>query len=336
MRSLTLSFYGITIEFDSESEKLLEDIARDFSFFKSAAAGPGITIKAHHRPPAYETLPAMQATYVSPRNLCYYHQGIKYIDYTGEGLVIYDKAKSLCDVYSGDHELLHEICYLALLSLVNEKLDRHHLHRVHGLGLAAANKAVLILLDIGGGKTTLAMRLLASGENIRLISEDSPLISPRGEILPFPIRIGVLPQDVPPEIAKDYQRYFSREESGPKILIDVEYFKDKICRNPCQPSLIIIGRRVLGRQPGIKPASKYLALKEFLKNSVIGLGLYQGIEYVFQKGPKEIVRKIPLGISRLNNSWRVINRSRVFEFYLSPDKDKNTRTLIEFLKNPPY
>lgn len=335
MDSITFSFYGTTIQFDSENEKLLEDIQRDFSFFKTTAVKAWITIKAYNRPPPYKILPAMQASYVSPRNSCYYYKGIKYIDYSGYSLVIYDKKSSVCDIYSGDYELLHEICYMAALSLINEKLDKRHIHRVHGLGLAVDNKAVLILLDIGGGKTTLAMGLFTSGENIKLISEDSPLLNPQGEVLPFPIRIGVCPQEVPPAIPKKYQRYFAREESGPKILIDIEYFKEKICHNPCQPSIIIIGRRVLGREPSIKAASKYLALKEFLKNSVIGLGLYQGIEYVFQKGPKEIVRKIPLGISRLNNALKAINRSKTFEFYLSPAKDKNSQLLIEFLKNLP-
>ncbi|MFA5411678.1 MAG: hypothetical protein WC321_07500 [Candidatus Omnitrophota bacterium] len=333
MHSLTLSFYGIDIRLDSDSEKLTEDIGRDFSFFKAAAGSPQITIEAHSRLLPYDGLPPMQASYVSPRNVCYYHKGIKYIDYSGEGLAVYNKKSSRCDIYSNDYSLLYEISYMAILSLLNERLDRRCLHRVHGLGLAVDNKAILVLLEMGGGKTTLGMDLLLSGENIKLISEDSPLIDPRGEILPFPIRIGMHPGKVPPEIPKDCQRYFARGEFGPKILIDLECFKDKICRNPCRPFMIIIGRRILSGPSEIKPSSKYEALKEFIKNSVIGLGLYQGIEYIFQKGPKEIIKKVPLGISRLNNALQVISKSRVFEFRLSPDKRKNSRVLAQFIKS---
>lgn len=332
MHSQIFSFHGINVQVNSNMQNLIKDIQKDFSFFKSSANKGGITINTYHTPPPYDVLPSMQASYISPRNICYYHKGVKYIDYSGNGLVIYNKKNSICDIYSGDYALLHKICYMAILSLVNEKLDKCHIHRMHGLGLAIDSKAILLPLETGGGKTTLAISLLCSEENIKLISEDSPLIGPQGQILPFPIRIGLHPEEVPPTIPKEYQRYFEREEFGPKILIDIEYFKDKICSKPCQPYIVIIGRRVLGRQSEIKPSSKYLALREFIKSSVVGLGLYQGIEYVFQKSPKEIIRKIPIVISRLNNALRIINKSKIFEFYLSQDKEKNKQTLIEFLK----
>lgn len=333
MNSLTLSFYGINIQFTSHAQRIVEDIERDYSFFKNEAVGnPKISINAYNTRPPYDILPPMQASYTSPRNICYYYKGIKYIDYLGNALVIYNKAKSLCEIYSSDYPLLQEICYTAILSLVSEKLDERHMHRVHGLGLSVDDKAILILLDMGGGKTTLAMNLLMSDNDIKLISEDSPLINTKGQILPFPLRIGLDPEDVPPEIPKEYQRYFERQEFGPKILIDIEYFRNKICKHPCQPHVVIIGRRVLGRQPEIKPCSKYQSILEFIKNSVIGLGLYQGIEYLFQKGPKEIITKIPVGISRLNNALKVMNRSKIYELYLSPNREQNNQVLIEFLK----
>lgn len=328
--SLTLSFYGITVLLTSDTQEIIKDIERDYSFFKSEVVAPQIIINAHNVQLPYDTLPSMQAGYISCRNICYYSGGIKYIDYPGKGLVIYNKIESKSQIYSSDYHLLHEICYMTILSLVNEKLDRYHIHRVHGLGLSINNKAILILLDMGGGKTTLAMDILMSDNDIKLISEDSPLIDTRGQILPFPSRIGLNPTEVPSGIPEEYQRYFERQEFGPKILIDIEYFRNKICNYPCQPHIVIIGRRVLNKQPEIKPSSKYQALKEFIKNSVIGVGLYQGIEYVFEKGPKEVVKKIPLGLSRLNNALKVIDKSKIFEILLSPDKEKNIRTLKIF------
>lgn len=330
--SLTLSFYGIAVLFTSDSQEIIKDIERDYSFFKREAAEPQIIINAHNVGLPYDILPSMQASYISPRNICYYSGGIKYIDYPGKGLVIYDKAESKSQIYSADYNLLHEICYMAILSLVNEKLDRCHIHRVHGLGLSINNKGILILLDMGGGKTALAMDILMSDNEIKLISEDSPLIDRRGQILPFPVRIGVNPLDVPSGIPQEYQRYFVRQEFGPKILIDIEYFRNKICNYPCQPHIVIIGRRVLNKEPEIKPSWKYQALKEFIKNSVIGVGLYQGIEYVFGKGPKEVVKKIPLGLSRLNNALKVINKSKIFDFLLGPDKEANAKVLLGFLR----
>jgi hypothetical protein len=331
MPSVNFSFYGIGLQLNTDNDAIRRDVERDFSFFLSGVTQPRITLNVFLSPPPYETLPPLVAAYVSPRNICYLDKEIKYIDYAGKGLVICNKKKLRYDIYSADYPLLYEACYMAILSVVSEQLDKAHIHRVHGLGLARDNKAIIILLDMGGGKTTLALHLLSSGENIRLISEDSPLIDSRGQILSFPIRIGVRPDEVPPTIPKEYQRYFEREEFGPKVLIDIDYFKGKICNNLCHPEIVIIGRRVLGRGPEIKPSSKYAALKEFIKNSVIGFGLYQGIEYIFQKGTKEIFLKIPLGLSRLGNALRVIAKSKIFVFYLSSDKEVNASTLLSFL-----
>lgn len=328
----TFSFYGVNIQFKSNDEGLVGDIQKDFSFFSAPITDVQIAISACHEVPPYQTLPSMCASYLSPRNVCYYHDRIKYIDYAGKGLAIYDGQKSICDIYSAHYDLLYEASYMAILSLVNEKLEKRRIHRVHALGLATGGKAILVLLEMGGGKTTLALSLLSSSEKIRLISEDSPLIDPKGRILPFPIRIGVRPGEVPPEVPQEHTRCFKREEFGPKTLIDIDYFKNKICKEPCLPKMIVIGKRVLGRLPEIRPVIKYEAVKEFVKNSVIGLGLYQGIEYILQKGPWEILKKIPLGISRLNNALKVINKSETFVFYLGPDKEKNNLVLIDFLK----
>jgi hypothetical protein len=222
---------------------------------------------------------------------------------------------------------------MAIISLVSEQLDKHHMHRVHGLGLTGNGKGILLLLEMGGGKTTLAVSLLSSKNNVKLISEDSPLIDRQGRLLPFPIRIGMHPADVPAQIPEEYRRYFERDEFGPKILIDTDYFKDRICTAPCDPGIIIIGKRVIGKPPEIKPASKSAALKELIKNSVIGLGLYQGIEYLFQKSPAELFTKLPLGLSRLNNGIKLINKCRAFEFSLSPDQKGNSRVLGQFIES---
>ncbi|MDD5439655.1 MAG: hypothetical protein PHS37_05675 [Candidatus Omnitrophica bacterium] len=332
MHAVPLSFYGINILFNSNNRELTGAIQRDFSFFVNINDRPSITVNAYDSIPPYADLPPMQARYYSPRNICYYNKGIKYVDYSGRGLVIYDKKRAVYDIYSADYPILYEICYMAMLSLVSERLDDHHIHRVHALGLAIDNKAILILLDMGGGKTTLAVQLLMSQNNIKLISEDSPLINQKGDVLPFPLRIGISPKDVSSQIPKEYQRYFERHECGPKMLVDIAYFKNKICVYPCQPHTIIVGRRVLGREPEIRPASRNEALREFFKNSVIGVGLYQGIEYIFQNGPQELIRKIPLGTSRLSNALKVINHSKIYNFYLGRDLEKNYQTLLGFLK----
>ncbi|MBU2102680.1 MAG: hypothetical protein KKF80_04725 [Candidatus Omnitrophica bacterium] len=332
MHHVHLNFYGVGVCFKSDNQELTRDIQRDFSFFASKEDTTKIIISASFVHPPYASLPAMVARYVSPRNICYYNNHIKYIDYSGKALVIFNQDKLRCDMHSIDYPLLHEICYMTIMSLVASELDAMGLHRVHALGFTIGQKAVLLLMDMGGGKTTMALKILSLSNTIKLLSEDSPLINPHGDILPFPLRIGVNEQEVPDGIPHEYLRRFQRQEFWPKTLIDVEYFKEKISTVPARPHLIILGKRVLGRNPSIEPVSKYAALGEFIKNSVVGVGLYQGIEYIFQKGPREILLKIPLGLSRLRNSLKVIKGSKTFVFYLGQDKEENTSTLLSFLE----
>jgi hypothetical protein len=68
---------------------------------------------------------------------------------------------------------------------------------------------------------------------------------------------------------------------------------------------------------------------------VVGLGLYQGMKFVFQRNPWEIVRKMSLGFSMPNNSLRLISCSKVFEFSLGPDSKENAGVLLDLLESPP-
>ena len=220
---------------------------------------------------------------------------------------------------------------MVILALASEQLDKLGIHRVHALALASNNNAFLILLDRGSGKSTLAMQVLNSSHHLKLISEDSPLIDSEGSVLPFPLRFALFPDDIPPSISPAYLRSFKGEGFDPKTLIDVDCYIDHIQKLALKPSIVMIGRRVVGKKAEIKTASKYKALKAFIKNSVIGVGLNQGIEFIFEKGPQEVFKKIPLAVSRLKNSLKVIHRCQIFEFLLSSDKEKNTQVLMDFV-----
>ena len=328
---VNLSFYGVFVQFHSDQEQLVEHIRRDFSFFEFQETRPGLVLNAFFKEPPYGTLPPMQARYISPRNTCYYHQDLKYINYSGEALVVHDRKRAVCDIYSRHHDHLHEICYMAILSLVTEQLDKRGIHRVHALGLALDGQAILILLDSGGGKTSLTMEILSSDNRLKLISEDSPLIDSAGQILPFPLRLGLHPEDTPSHVPPRYQRVFKTKEFDPKILIDIDFFSSRIEKSSIQPYIVMIGRRVIGKKGGIRPVSKFQAFDEFFKNSIIGVGLYQGIEYIFQNGAMDIVKKVPLGFSRLKNTLKVLEKSKSFEFLLGLDKTENSKLLLDFL-----
>ena len=82
--ALWFDFYGLRVAVEADDGGLLEDIARDFSYFRAGgggAAGLGITLRAGPGP--RERLPGLRATLQTPRNMVYRDAAASYIDYAG-------------------------------------------------------------------------------------------------------------------------------------------------------------------------------------------------------------------------------------------------------------
>ena len=52
---------------------------------------------------------------------------------------------------------------------------------MHGVGLVGGQGGVVVMLPMGGGKTTIALRALRE-DGVRLLSEGSPLIDRHGNV----------------------------------------------------------------------------------------------------------------------------------------------------------
>src|SRR5262249_11546309 len=142
--------------------------------------------------PPYAGLPSVPASVFTPRNVSFMQGRTTYIDYFGQALAIFKRDEKHCVVYGNSMDLLHEIAYLFILSTGGDHLDRHGLHRVHALGVSYQNKGILLLLPSGGGKSTMALKVLRR-PGFLLLGEDTPLIDRQGRVLPFPLRLGVRP-----------------------------------------------------------------------------------------------------------------------------------------------
>lgn len=322
------NFYGLAIEVRSASTVLVEEVRRDFAYFRASPGREPVQIQAHFAPPPYEGLPAIPAAFFTPRNVCFRDKQVTYIDYFGQGLAVFDRREKRCVVYGTDQDLVHEIVYLFILSTVGQYLDSRGIHRVHALGVSYRQHGVLLLLPSGGGKSTMALSLLREPE-FMLLSEDTPLIDRRGNMLPFPLRLGVRPEQRP-DIPAQYLRTIRRMEFDPKTLIDIEYFQDRLGQ-PVTPRFLFIGERSLGEVAQIVPLAPHRALKALIKDMVVGLGIYQGLEFLLECGAWELVGQGGVAASRLYNGLRLLARASAYRFILGRNLEKNRQTLLEFL-----
>jgi hypothetical protein len=324
-------FYGEGVVVESPEEEFRKSIEHDFSYFLSTETSPSLRVSHTQGRPDYDALPEMHCSFATPRNICFSNGHRTYIDYFGLALNIYDRESNESHIVTEDIELAHEIAYLTILSRISEALEQKRLHRIHGLGVESGGKGTVVLLPSGGGKSTMALSILSQNNQFRLISEDSPLLRKDGYLVPFPLRIGVHPQNVPADIDSRFTRMDRRIEFSPKINIDICYFAEKVCRRPVPAASLLLGIRTTGHTAQITPAPKGALLRHVLANSIIGIGLYQGLEYLLQKSFMESLQHLGLLFSRVYNNGALLRHTRVYRFYVGRDPNCNYECLSDFL-----
>lgn len=330
MESIYFDVYGFRIEVKSTDTKILDGLSRDYAYFSCSNTHVDTYIEIYDSAPDYHTFPDIKSSIHTLDYISYNDRNVIYTDYHGKAVRKYNKKENLHKIFADDYDLRYEISYLTVLTCIGRQLDKWHIHRIHALGLSKNNKAILIILPEKGGKTTLALQLIKN-DNLKLISEDSPLISKNGEILPFPLRLGILPGGET-NIPTKYLRNVRFKRVGPKLLVDIDYFEEKIS-TVTKPGIILIGERVLGCKSEIRPIGKIKALRELVKSTVIGLGLAQGLEYMFSRDLSLILADFKLAYSRFVNCNKLLYQSTVYKYVIGHNTDINTKTLIQFLDN---
>lgn len=331
LNSVSLNIYGYRAEIRSSCAAVLNSLGDDFAFFRSdSGAARMAVIELLEQEPPYDGLPPMKATVYTPRNVSYRAGPLIYVDYSGRALGIHNRETGSFRVFSRNLDLLYEAAYLFLLSQAGEALDAAHFHRVHALGISIEDHAALILLPMGGGKSTLASHMLRNS-GVSLLSDDSPLIDRHGDVHAFPLRIGLLPGSEG-AIPTAQLRRIERMEFGPKLVVNYSYFADKV-RDRAEPGLVLLGRRSLGIHCEITPASKAAAMRAMFVNCVVGMGLFQGMEFVFTRGAGELLRKTNVVLSRLRASIRLLARSETYYLTLGRDPEENARVVWNLLNS---
>jgi hypothetical protein len=326
---LEVSFdvYQYRFSVRSSLDQLVDGVRQDFAFFAAVPSRDRVLIELFSADPPLGDLPHNDATIYTPRNVVYRSGGRRYIDYHGRALGIQEEETGNLKLYSRDPDLLYEATYLYLLSQIGQHLDRRGLHRIHALGVVVKNRAVLVLLPMSGGKSTLGLHLLKHQE-VQILSDDSPFVDRHGRVLAYPLRLGLLPGSehaVPPE----HRRVITRMEFGPKHLVNYSYFRDRVAAS-AEPGLVLIGARTLSAECRIDEVGRLSGLRACIANCVVGAGLFQGLEFILSSSGWELLKQTRLVMSRLWNCIQMLRRSRVCRVHLGRDPELNARTVLEF------
>jgi hypothetical protein len=321
-------FYGLSLRVSTDWDEVRRSLALDFAWFDPGHAAPGqpdVEVRIERGPPALDSFGELPAAFVTPRNVVYQEPGRTIIEYFGRAVSILDRETGNLVVRGDDEGLVHEAAYQFILSRVGAHVDARGWTRLHGLGLSGPRGGTVVMLPSGGGKTTLGLRALRD-DGIRVISEDTPLVDRQGMLHPFVLRIGINETDADRLGIEDARR-LERMEFRPKLAIEVETFADRIEREPQPMADLVIGRRTLGNEPRLEPMPRRAALGALLREGVVGVGVYQGMEFVLQHGMRDTVGKVGVAASRAACCAAALRRARVWSFTVGRDEERNWEAL---------
>ena len=323
-----LDVYGLRIAIGGDWPRVTDELVRDYAWFRASGNGAGsphVRVTARQGPPDFDGLGDLRSTFVTPRNVVYQDGDTTVVDYFGRAVSVLDRRREQIEIQGEDAALVHEAAYLFLLSRIGEHLDERGLPRLHALGLSGASGAVAVMLPSGGGKSTLALQALRD-DACRLLSEDSPLVDRHGLVHPFPLRIGVNATDA--DLLPDWPvRRLERMEFHPKLALEVEAFADRIEQRPQPLRHLVIGRRTLGRSSHLEPLPRRSALAPLFREAVVGVGLYQGMEFVLQRGMADVFRKTGTAARRARCAAALVRGAKVWQLWIGRDHARNWQAL---------
>jgi hypothetical protein len=327
---VALSIYGLRIELEGWAE-VLEAVRLDFAWFEEheVREAADLRVAVEHKEPDFDGFGEITASFITPRNVVYQDGGRKLVDYFGRAVAISDPGTRNVLLQGTDLSITHEAVYQCIVSRVGEHVEKIGLPRLHGLALAGRQGGVVLMLPSGGGKTTLGLRALQDGD-VKLLSEDSALLDRRGYLHPFPLRIGINATDAE-KLPPGHARRIERMELHPKFALEIEAFRDRIEREPQPLRHIVIGRRSLGSSARLDPLPRRSAVPTLFREAVVGVGIYQGMEWLLQHGMRDVFGQIGPAVTRSRCCLAGLRRAKVWLFTVGRDHERNWSTLRQLL-----
>lgn len=168
---------------------------------------------------------------------------------------------------------------------------------------------------------------------MEFLSDDCPLVDAQGRVYPFPIRLGTSDRESLKELAKDEKCFYEmdRENLGLKHLLDSSCLTNPKAFGAGENVVLVNGRRTFKAGCEIKRIGRLKMLSHLFRHMIIGIGLPMILEYWWETGPDDFVRKARIGIKRFFSATALCLKADRFEIELGENPELNYKTLKNFL-----
>lgn len=323
MIETTFNFYCFQVNVSSPEEKIHELLKIDFRYFlKSNTIKKTLKLELYLVEDLSGLVPkGLIANKQSINSMTYDLGKVRYNDYYGEVVSVFDYKNESCKIYAKNLNRLHEVSYLVILSRQGKWCDRNGLHKIHAMSITKNDKTMVLMLPMKGGKSTLFTQFLEKKE-VGLVSDDSPVVNFSGDILPFPIRFGLeqreVYKDLIDSIPAEYKSILERKQYGSKVLVDLTYYKERIGKVGSK-IILIQGVRHNSTKTIIKKINFFKMYKYLITNLVVGIGLPMIIEYFLESSLKDKITNTQILFSRSWSAFRLTLKSENYLVYMGTD-----------------
>ena len=116
-----------------------------------------------------------------------------------------------------------------------------------------------------------------------------------------------------------------------KLALEVDTFADRIEPTAQPLTDLVLGNRTLGQQAKLEPIRRSAAVGVLVREAIVGVGIYQGMEFVLQRGLRDLAGKLDVAWTRTACSAAALARARVWRLTLGRDLDRNWAALLPLL-----
>lgn len=327
---LNLDFHHHNILVRCNESSLLQKIKEEFHFFVSDDTfASGSVVEIHlEDPPAIPSLLAVKLL----ENCAVYRMGERqYVDYFGEALTIWDESTETVNIFAKSRERAYELSFLAIHSLLGQRLDERGLCRLHALAFSINNVNGVVMLPSKGGKSTLLKNILVNPE-VKIISDDMPLCNLQGDIFPFPSKVSLNERPVSGLLADLNWHEFIRFHYPTKWTASLAQLKDRLSLHPeTNQNVLIAGFRLSSGQSLLTEVPKWKMIQPLCEHMIFGIGLPQVLELFLKFNLTDLWKMLKHASVRTVCAFNLARRAKCYHFYMGPDTTYNSQLLLDLI-----
>jgi hypothetical protein len=229
---------------------------------------------------------------------------------------------------------MHEVAYLLILSRAGKMLDLKGFHKLHAFAVSYEDVALICMMPSKGGKSTLLAELLKDSR-IKMISDDIPLIDTFGNVYPFPLKLGLDSIPLEMQIFEREKNTYSMKRNyyGVKELICTRGLPGKVEPMTSKFKKVILVEAFRYNSPtSILAKSSFLkTFKGLLKHGVIGIGSPIVIEYFWETGFIDFLKKTGIFFLRILAFTSLSVRSKKMQLFLGKNSKNTSQEILNIL-----